>query len=86
MYRYSPPKSNMWGHSLRKMEPMRQKMLFDAFLKKAVAEYKYSSHGGGLKEIIIEPNKSLQATRDGAFFPRQVGISAGWSRVPESGR
>lgn len=43
MYRYSPPKSNIWGHLLRKMEPTRQKALFDDFLKRAVAEYSKSN-------------------------------------------
>ena len=46
MYRYSPPKSNIWGHSLRKMEPAQQRALFDEFLKKAVAEYSFT--GGSL--------------------------------------
>ena len=46
MYSYSPPKSSIWGHSLRKMEPTRQKTLFDEFLKKAVAEYSFT--GGSL--------------------------------------
>src|ERR1700722_10155840 len=46
MYRYSPPKSNIWGHSLRKMEPARQKALFDEFLKRAVAEHSFT--GGSL--------------------------------------
>lgn len=46
MYRYSPPKSNVWGHSLRKMEPARQKALFEQFLQKAVADY--SITGGSL--------------------------------------
>jgi hypothetical protein len=50
MYRYSPPKSNIWGHSLRKMEPARQKVLFDEFLKKAVAEYSFT--GGSLTFFI----------------------------------
>ena len=46
MYRYSPPKSNIWGHSLRNMEPARQKGLFDEFLQQAVAEHSYN--GGSL--------------------------------------
>lgn len=46
MYRYSPPKSNIWGHSLRKMEPTRQKALFDEFLKRAVAGHSFT--GGSL--------------------------------------
>lgn len=46
MYRYSPPKSNIWGHSLRKMEPARQRALFDEFLKQAVAEHSFV--GGSL--------------------------------------
>lgn len=40
MYRYSRPKSAAWGHSLRKMEPSRQKALLDEFLRLGVAEYK----------------------------------------------
>ncbi|HEX6551015.1 MAG TPA: hypothetical protein VF117_10115 [Gammaproteobacteria bacterium] len=47
MYRYTPPKSNVWGHSLGKMAPAHQKMLFDQFLESAVAEY--STTGGSLK-------------------------------------
>ena len=52
MYRYSPPKSNIWGHSLRKMEPARQKTLFDEFLKKAVAEHTFT---GGTFTLHIGP-------------------------------
>ena len=64
MYRYSPPKSNIWGHSLRKMEPTRQKALFDEFLKKAVAEYEYSARGGSL---------TLFTGSAPAFFPAEAG-------------
>jgi hypothetical protein len=46
MYRYQPPKSSIWGHSLRNMKPARQRALFDEFLKKAVAEYSW--FGGSL--------------------------------------
>lgn len=46
MYRYTPPKSRVWGHSLGDMEPARQKLLFDQFLNTAVAEY--STTGGSL--------------------------------------
>jgi len=42
MYRYSPPKSNVWGHSLRNMDPARQKELFAEFLNRAVAEYSFA--------------------------------------------
>jgi hypothetical protein len=41
MYRYQPPKSNIWGHSLRNMAPARQRALFGEFLKQAVAEYAF---------------------------------------------
>lgn len=61
MYRYSPPKSNIWGHWLRKMEPTRQKALFDEFLKKAVAEY--SPSGGSLTFYIGSAP---------AFFPAEA--------------
>ena len=46
MYRYSPPKSNIWGHSLGKMPPARQRELFAEFLKRAVAEHSFT--GGSL--------------------------------------
>jgi hypothetical protein len=41
MYRYTPPKSNIWGHSLRKMRPARQRELFGEFLSIAVADHKF---------------------------------------------
>ncbi len=50
MYRYSPPKSNIWGHSLGKMQPARQRELFAEFLKRAVAEH--SLTGGSLQFFI----------------------------------
>ena len=50
MYRYSPPKSNIWGHSLGKMQPTRQRELFAEFLKRAVAEH--SPTGGSLQFFI----------------------------------
>lgn len=50
MYRYSPPKSNIWGHSLRNMEPARQRSLFEEFLKRAVAEHSFT--GGSLTFLI----------------------------------
>ena len=43
MYRYSPPKSNIWGHSLRNMEPARQRTLLAEFLKRAVADYAFAN-------------------------------------------
>ena len=46
MYRYSPPKSNIWGHALPRMEPLRQKTLFDEFLRQAALEYSFA--GGSL--------------------------------------
>lgn len=42
MYRYSPPKSNVWGHSLGKMPPARQRQLFAEFLKRAVAAHSFT--------------------------------------------
>ena len=50
MYHYSPPKSNIWGHSLRKMQPARQRELFAAFLKRAVGEHSFT--GGSLQFFI----------------------------------
>lgn len=42
MYRYMPPKSNVWGHALRKMPVAREKQLFGEFLKSAAAEHEFS--------------------------------------------
>lgn len=50
MYRYSPPKSNIWGHRLGKMQPARQRKLFAEFLKTAVAEYSFT--GGSLNFVV----------------------------------
>ena len=40
MYRYQPPKSSVWGHSLRNMKPAKERELFHEFLRLAVAEYR----------------------------------------------
>ena len=42
MYRYSPPKSNIWGHSLGKMQPAQQRELFAEFLRLVVAEHSFT--------------------------------------------
>ena len=39
MLRYEPPKSSVWGHSLRKMPEDRIKSRFSQFLTNAVAAY-----------------------------------------------
>jgi len=43
MYRYMPPKSSVWGHKLRGMSPAREKELFDEFLRRAAAQYSFTS-------------------------------------------
>jgi hypothetical protein len=43
MYRYQPPKSSIWGHSLGRMQAARQKALFSEFLARAVDAYSFSS-------------------------------------------
>jgi hypothetical protein len=43
MLRYRPPKSSIWGHKLRKMEPQRQKQLLDQFLQLATAENAFNN-------------------------------------------
>ncbi len=53
MYRYAPPKSNIWGHALGDMPPAQLKERFTAFLERAVAEY--SSRGGSLRFFVGEP-------------------------------
>lgn len=58
MYRYTPPKSNIWGHSLRNMEPDRQRSLFQQFLKIAVADYQFKN--GSLTIFAGSPPPFLQ--------------------------
>jgi hypothetical protein len=65
MYRYSPPKSNIWGHSLRNMEPTRQKALFDEFLKRAVAEHSFT--GGSLTLFVGLPPAFLPLEGQGPW-------------------
>lgn len=65
MFRYSPPKSNIWGHSLRKMDPSRQRALFDEFLKKAVAEYSFT--GGSLTLHVGSPPPFFPAESQGMW-------------------
>jgi hypothetical protein len=60
MYRYSPPKSNIWGHSLRNMEPARQRALFAEFLKRAVTEYSFRA--GSLTLFAGSPPPFLEGT------------------------
>jgi hypothetical protein len=43
MFYYLPPKSSIWGHSLRRMSAAREKALFEQFLESGVAESKFVS-------------------------------------------
>jgi hypothetical protein len=52
MYRYQPPKSSVWGHSLRNMKPAKERELFQEFLRMAVAEYRIGE--GSLSVSSIE--------------------------------
>lgn len=84
MFRYSPPKSNIWGHSLRKMPAARQRDLFAAILKTAVAEH--SITGGSLTFYIgaAPPFFPLEAQNrwghvtsdDVQHFEQLLGVSA----------
>jgi hypothetical protein len=68
MYRYSPPKSNIWGHSLGRMLPARQRELFAEFLKTAVAEHSFT--GGSLTFFVGTAP---------AFFPLEA--QAQWGHI-----
>ena len=68
MYRYSPPKSSIWGHSLRKMPPARERELLSKFLATAVAEYKFTNG------ILTISNDPFRATIQ--RFERLLGIAA----------
>lgn len=59
MYRYQPPKSSVWGHSLRKMKPARERELFQEFLRLAVASYQVGE--GSLGITSIGPAQSAQS-------------------------
>lgn len=43
MYKYAPPKSSVWGHSLQKMKPGKQKTLVDEFINKSVSEFQFNN-------------------------------------------
>ena len=43
MYRYQPPKSSVWGHSLRRMPILRAKDLIRRFFDLCVAEHRFWS-------------------------------------------
>ena len=68
MYRYQPPKSSIWGHSLGKMAPARQKALFKEFLTAAVAEHSFSS--GSLTIFNASRRNNIQ------HFERLLGTAA----------
>src|SRR5690606_33506611 len=63
---YSPPKSNIWGHSLGRMQPARQRELVAEFLKMAVAEH--SLTGGSL---------TFSVGAAPAFFPAEAQAKCG---------
>ena len=43
MLRYQPPKSNIWGHSLRKMKPSVERALADEFERLAIARGEFGA-------------------------------------------
>lgn len=79
MLRYQPPKSNIWGHSLRKVSPAELKVRLSSFVRAAIAEYSIHASSfwitGGTagdtpgRRGIIERFESLLscASRDGFF-------------------
>jgi hypothetical protein len=67
MYRYQPPKGNIWGHRLRNMPAVLAKQRFAAFLAAAVADHRFvNAH-----LVIPSPDLSLVAR-----FERRIGTSA----------
>jgi hypothetical protein len=73
MFNYHLPKSSIWGHSLRKMEPARQKALFGGFLAKAVAEY--SSSNGSLTVLGAALRNDGNVSRQLQHFTLLLGSS-----------
>lgn len=64
MYQYKPPKSSVWGHSLRNMKPAKERELFQEFLQIAVAEYRV---GQGSLSISSMESPQLAARSVGHF-------------------
>ena len=72
MYRYQPPKSSVWGHSLRNMKPARERELFQEFLRMAVAEYRI---GEGSLSISSMESPELGA-RSVEHFERVLNVKS----------
>jgi len=75
MYRYQPPKSSNWGHSLRNMQPSREKALFSDFVARVVAQYSFLDGillmaNASQREVVQHFERLLGTTvgRDGATF------------------
>jgi len=74
MYRYSPPKSSVWGHGLRKMSPAREKQLSQQFLETAVAEYEFAI--ASLNVGAIAADRVEAARQVVRYFERLLGRDA----------
>jgi hypothetical protein len=67
VYRYQPPKSNIWGHRLRNMPAAIAKQRFAAFVAATVAEYRFRN-----ATLIITSRDPCLVQR----FERRSGLSA----------
>ena len=56
MYRYRPPKSQGWGHRLKRMPPTRRKEVFEEFLRRTAAEYEWE---GGYLDLVWSRDAGL---------------------------
>lgn len=78
MLRYKPPKSSIWGHKLRKMQPQREARLFQQFLDKAVGEYKFAigslSISDSSDSLVQHFEHLLATTACNGFFPKLTEV------------
>jgi len=74
MYRYMPPKSSVWGHSLRRLRPAEAKARFGRFLAAAAGEHHPT--GGNVfyqptTETLFDHSRRDRCT---AHFTRLLGL------------
>ena len=72
MYRYMPPKSSIWGHSLRNMAPARARERFGEFLRLAVAEHEFLPGGLMITRNLLGAQDSSQSILE--RFERVLGF------------
>ena len=81
---YSPPKSSVWGHSLRKMKPSVQRERLEAFLTTSVSAYSYATGSIYFQPTTFSPSESAEFDR---HFTELLGLpepQLGFSNLTEA--